>query len=105
MKLVEKVPSQTAGRSCYLCHTESASLAPFVQTGAVIDYEGHLVICYRCAKSMAKLIGWIAPETHEGVKDTNQRVLAENRALVAQVQAAEAVRDAVAAFNLAGDPA
>lgn len=93
MKLVEHYPKPTAGGArCYLCAGINAR--PLVQTGVSIDFEGHLVICAKCVRRMAGMLGWIDEEKAEKLRQANRHLGAENARLTKRLLALDTFRAA-----------
>lgn len=84
--IIGGAPVNTAHGCCYVCRHFS-NPKEWVDTGVDVDFEGGLVLCGNCARSIAQIIGYLPPDSIEKLKEANTKLRQSNKELKAKADA------------------
>lgn len=89
-------PVGTAGGVCYVCkHFSNPKV--WVRTGCDIPYEGELVVCGDCARTIGHAVGLLPADAVTKLKDSNTALHKKNRELASKASAFDAINAALKA--------
>lgn len=96
MKIIDSLPKHTAKGACYVCgsgtrrHPKDARHSTgrelLIDTGHIIDFEGHLILCETCILQTADQLGALGPEQADALRAEVTQLREANEGLLEVAQ-------------------